>query len=509
MRTSIHTKLVSGFLVMVLPLLGLGLVAYIETQRLYKVASYVTEEYVTEIHPVMTLQVLLGRLALLSHDYVLDREPAVKEEFRRTAAQAEMHYSDLEKVEMGYAEERMLVAGSRESFVELTRRFDDLTALSDPIRDSRSLALLKEIGALADTAIADLARFHEIAGKEINEAIEQAQATKTLAEGVIILSVLLSILAATALGHLLAGRIARPIRQLKLGAEAFRSGNFDYRLQVRTGDEIGDLAEAFKAMAVELKNSHQDLEQKVAEKTRELTETRERLRALGQLKSSFIDNVSHELRTPLTILRGYIELLQARLHRLNKEEIQAYVAVMAVGEARLRRQVESLLDFTLLDEGVKLALDLQPHDLATLVKEVVGDYSDQIETKKMALTLDIPPQLSLLADGRRLSTAIGYLLDNAIKFTSPAGQIVIRARQVETSVEISVSDNGIGIPPDQLETIFQGFHKIEGQGVGRGGMGLGLALAKRIVEAHSGQIRAESRLGQGSTFTISLPIAPA
>jgi signal transduction histidine kinase/CheY-like chemotaxis protein len=227
---------------------------------------------------------------------------------------------------------------------------------------------------------------------------------------------------------------------------------------------------------------------------KELREASEAAMAATRVKSEFLANMSHELRTPMTAVLGMTELR----------------TIERAGNALLQL-VNDILDFSKIEAG-HLLLEEVGVDLESLVREVSGMLEVKAQQKGLALVLDVQPNMPRLrGDPTRIGQVIINLLGNAIKFTHQ-GQVKLRARvrpMTETTAlaEISVEDSGIGIPKDQIERVFEVFTQADASTTRRyGGTGLGLAISGRLTHLMGGEIRVESELGQGSTFTVSLPL---
>lgn len=254
--------------------------------------------------------------------------------------------------------------------------------------------------------------------------------------------------------------------------------------------------------ALETAQLHHELQRHMAELTRTLDKQRE----LDRLKSEFIQNVSHELRTPLAIARGYVELLDegslGMLRPVQREPV-------AVSARRLRMLSELVENINTVSKMQARNLEQEPVDLADLVQSTLIDFQVTAEENSLTLERDIAADLPLLhGDDILLLRMLDNLLSNAVKFTPSGGHITVRLWQEDTEIALEVSDTGIGIPEDKQERIFERFYQVNGSITRRyKGTGLGLALVKEIVEAHEGRVTVESTEGQGSTFTIWLPIA--
>jgi len=231
------------------------------------------------------------------------------------------------------------------------------------------------------------------------------------------------------------------------------------------------------------------------------------LQRLERVRREFVANVSHELRTPLTAIRGYAEtLLDGGLR--DPEKAAEFVRVMHRHAERLAALIEDLLDLASVEQG-QARIALAPVPLPEVLAQVEALTRPIALEKKQTLTLDLPEDLPrVLADRDRLAQVLINLLDNAVKFTPEGGRIEIRARSGPGKIMVSVEDNGVGIPPQDLGRIFERFYRVERSRDRRvGGTGLGLAIAKHLVQAMGGTIEVESRPGSGTTFHVSLPAA--
>ncbi|MCD6290560.1 MAG: GAF domain-containing protein, partial [Anaerolineae bacterium] len=237
-----------------------------------------------------------------------------------------------------------------------------------------------------------------------------------------------------------------------------------------------------------------------------LQETNQQLREAVQAKEEMVQNVSHELRTPLTLVRGYNELLRGEVLGPLTQEQRSALDVVHKHTERLHFMIHRLLTLqTLAPESFhKIKLDL-----GHWLKGVVADWRRQEEEHPVRFHLDLTQEVSTIeADPDLLHQVMDNLLDNAIKFSPNGGEIRIRVRREANEAILAVSDEGVGIPPDKLELVFERFYQVEGGSTRRfGGMGVGLALCKKIVEGHGGRIWAESAgEGRGSTFYVALPL---
>ncbi len=228
---------------------------------------------------------------------------------------------------------------------------------------------------------------------------------------------------------------------------------------------------------------------------------------LDALKSDFVSTVSHDLRSPLTLMRGYATMLEM-VGQLNEQQI-GYVRKIVAGVENMSRMVNNLLDLGRIEAGVGLQLETVP--VVDVVERVVNAMQLQAAQKQIQLTTEIPPQTMPLieADQALLQQAIQNLVENAIKFTKQGGRVMVRMQVQPVGLVIQVIDNGIGISPMDLPRMFEKFYR-GAQGTTKDkeqrGTGLGLAIVRSIAERHGGRVWAESQLGKGSTFSLSLPL---
>jgi two-component system, OmpR family, phosphate regulon sensor histidine kinase PhoR len=234
------------------------------------------------------------------------------------------------------------------------------------------------------------------------------------------------------------------------------------------------------------------------------------LKKMDQVRRDFVANVSHELRTPLSILRGYIETLLDN-PKTPHEELTQILRVMERHSNRLDSLVEDLLTLAQLESG-NPDLQLEMVDVAEFLREIIRDWEKKLTTKQLNIVMDIAPNLSPIpADRTRLQEALYNLVDNAVKYSREQGEIRLGARQSDREIELSVSDQGIGIAKDDLPRIFERFYradKARSRDAVRG-TGLGLAIVKHIAQLHGGRVEAESEVGRGTTIRVTLPAGGA
>ena len=323
---------------------------------------------------------------------------------------------------------------------------------------------------------------------QVGSPLIQVDQTQRQLIAILLTGSTVALLISAGLGFLLARAILHPIDQITQTALAIsHTEDLSQRLQMQgPADELGRLAATFNEMLARLEN-------------------------LFHTQQRFIADVSHELRTPLTIIQGNVDLLnRGAIHDLQTgqetlETIQGEVA-------RMSRLVADLLLLAQMDAGVHLKM--QPVELDTLLLEVYRQAC--IMNRGVEVRLDLKDQAIVLGDVDRLRQLFLNLVDNALKYTSPGGQVTLSLYREDAWARVEVADTGIGIPAKDLEPgpggvplIFERFYRADrGHSRSQGGTGLGLSIAYRIAQAHGGEIMVRSQPGQGSTFTVKLPLHP-
>ncbi|HEY0744821.1 MAG TPA: ATP-binding protein [Chryseosolibacter sp.] len=240
-----------------------------------------------------------------------------------------------------------------------------------------------------------------------------------------------------------------------------------------------------------------------------LEEERKRLEALAEIdkaKTTFFSNISHEFRTPLTLLLGPIEDL-LNDHTLDEDK-KAKTEVAYRNAHRMQKLVNLLLDFSRIEAG-RMEANFQLVDIASLTTDLASSFRSAVEKAGMKLSVSASPLTrAALVDVEMWEKIVLNLLSNAFKY-SERGSIDVAVRQSDSAVHVSVSDTGVGIPEHELDNIFKRFHRVQNtRGRSQEGTGIGLAMVKELVKLHNGDISVKSRVGEGSTFTVTLPLAP-
>lgn len=284
---------------------------------------------------------------------------------------------------------------------------------------------------------------------------------------------------------LLAQGLATPILKILNGTRALSEGRLDHRIGLRRGDELGQLAAGFDAMAV-------------------------RLGELDKMKDDFVSNVTHELRSPLGAIESYANLIAEDARSGNVAEVMESVTVVRNNTTRLSRFINNILDLAKIETKTD-PLRREKVRAPALLKETQALFAAKAKEKNIRLEVAPSADGELFVDPDKLQQVFTNLVSNALKFTPPNGTITLSAAQDKNALRINVADTGPGIAPKDLDRIFNRFEQVRERVErldGPKGTGLGLAIAKGLVEAHGGTIGVQSELGHGSVFWVSLPLVP-
>ena len=237
--------------------------------------------------------------------------------------------------------------------------------------------------------------------------------------------------------------------------------------------------------------------------------TVERLRELDHLKSSFLANMSHELRTPLNSISGFTQVMLEGLDGDLTQEMEEDLGLIDKNANHLLNLINEVLDMAKIEAG-RLSVSVEPTNLCEIVSDVVKSTAGLARENNLTMKLEnnLDPEQIIVIDGMRVQQVMINLIGNSMKFTKEGG-IKVRAEQVDETIRITVKDTGIGIPPEQLENIFEAFSQVDTSTTRKvGGTGLGLPISRRFVEMHNGRLWAESSgiFGEGSRFIMELPI---
>ncbi|MBU1006749.1 MAG: HAMP domain-containing protein [Candidatus Omnitrophica bacterium] len=296
--------------------------------------------------------------------------------------------------------------------------------------------------------------------------------------------------------------ITNPIQELYAGAGIIGSGNLDHRLDIKTGDEIQDLAEGFNRMAGELKEFYTDLENKVKERTIQLAEANDALALKNKELDDFTYIVSHDLKEPLRGVKAFTKLLVEDYSKKMDKEGKEYLETISESSVRMTKLIEDLLNLSRVGRIRNIEPDVDINDVLCDVKKNLG-YS--LEEKNVDLKFNAGGFPKMTCDRIRISEVFSNLISNAVKYSKKDVRPVVEIGYTDRPRfhEFYVKDNGIGIEKEYHDKVFQIFQRLHAKGEYEG-TGAGLTIVKKIVENHSGKIWVESEAGKGSIFYFTL-----
>ncbi len=309
----------------------------------------------------------------------------------------------------------------------------------------------------------------------MNSSVPELQRTISEAVRIMFLCMLASGLLAFVLMYILSKTISRPLLAMNEAAKIIASGDFERRIEVKTKDEVGQLAHSFNNMAESLDRQERQ-------------------------RREFITNISHDLRSPLTSMRGF---LQAIMDGTVPESKQGYYISIVLDETeRLSKLANDVLD---LNVSQSTALDLSSYDINELIRSTLMSFEKRAVDKALNISLRLAAETALVyADYEKIRRVVYNLIDNAVKFTDQGGRIDIETSIIGSKVRVTIKDDGRGISPEDQKRIFERFYKVDtSRGEDKKGSGLGLAIVSEFVRAHGERVSVKS-VGRGCEFSFEL-----
>ena len=295
----------------------------------------------------------------------------------------------------------------------------------------------------------------------------------------LLVAAVIALVLSVILGLFFAAGIARPIQRISTAAEAIKEGDLSARTGLTSDDELGQLGQRFDEMADAIERDR-DLERQL------------------------IGDVAHELRTPLMAIQATVEAIQDGVFEADEEHLNT----ISFETKRLGRLVEALLHLNRLENGTA---DVKSElvNLSSVVSGLATTHEALVESAGIMFFTDVAPDVMIIGDQDLISQAVANLLSNAVRYTPDNGMITVELIRKNGYAQIAVSDTGVGIADEDMKKVFSRFWRADGarQSVG-GGLGIGLALVQEVVDQHRGDVSVESKLGEGSTFYMRLPLAP-
>lgn len=534
MKLSIQHKLLAAFSFNLLLIVLLGAFALAQMRSMSELASLVADETIPSMHHVDRIDDLVARYRSLQLEFLIQNNAAdgARIESSINEVEAAMDRSLLvlqlwirspkEQVVYRSVEDswQRLRQATHSRFLPMARRGN--TGSVQPVF-SRLNPLHNDLAEAA----AVLAQLNEL---QATESMAMVQAGHVNSRRLILVETVLSGLMVALVGFLLASTVVRRLRRLNIAARHVAAGDLQQRVAMRGFDEVRTLAESFNHMVACLQSQHEDLEDRNAElrlsleRQRALTEAlmereageqaaqraQAEAEAASSAKSLFLATMSHELRTPLNAILGYAQMMKLEAERAGGENAATSdVERILTAGRHLMTVINNVLDFSKIEQG-QVDLDLLDIPVFQLLEEVVGIVEPLATEQNNELLLACGDLGSFHSDPVKVRQILFNLLSNAVKFTRN-GQVRLSARRhLDDHGEwllLKVSDTGIGIAVEQIERIFQPFRQAQASVTRRfGGTGLGLVVSRQLSELLGGSLKVDSELGQGSTFTVRLPI---
>jgi len=363
------------------------------------------------------------------------------------------------------------------------RRFDSSGVTSDKARE-----FLVAAAAAADDLVTLSTNFAQRTSEQTSVLIAANRSAYASSRNLFVAVGAVSVVLALGLGLVLSWSLIGPIQSMQTRFAEIAAGDFSGRLDVPNRDELGSLGANVNRMNDELRRLYSELE------------------TASRHKSEFLANMSHELRTPLNAIIGFSQVLQQRLVGEINEKQDEYLDDILSSGHHLLSLINDVLDLSRVEAG-QTELAVAPFSLREALERGVVMLREKAMKGGVGLSLELAPELDVIqGDERRLRQVVFNLLSNAVKFTPPGGSVVVATALGNGEAEVSVTDTGPGIAPEDQERIFEEFQQTELGAQQREGTGLGLALSKQLVELHGGRIWVESEPGHGSRFVFTLPI---
>ncbi len=295
---------------------------------------------------------------------------------------------------------------------------------------------------------------------------------------VFIIAILISVGIAFILLYFMAKRIVKPLKDMTEASKVIASGDFKKRIEIKSNDEIGQLAANFNEMA-------------------------EGLDKMEDYRSRFIANISHDLRSPITSIQGFLNAILDGTIPPEKQE--KYLHTVLDETYRLTKLTNDILELSKI-ENSEIVLNKENYDINEMIRNIVLKFETRVMDKKINMNVVFVHESSwVYADAQKIERIIYNLIDNAVKFTGENGIITIKTEDIDDKIYITVSDTGIGLADDEAKHIFERFYKADSsRGMDKKGMGLGLSIVKEIIKAHEEAITVDSKKGEGTSFRFSL-----
>jgi two-component system, NtrC family, sensor histidine kinase GlrK len=484
---TIFRRLGLGYLVILVLVTALGMYSTLKLRELNQITRYINSVDSETIRISNRLRDAIFSQREFEKKYVVSRD----EDFHRQFLETERYIKeDLDQIRVftDTAEKKKLTEKIKGFYVQYLSTVQEEVQLITSNNEYPQEVYEKKKEELADQITHALEKITETTKAEMAGRIETSGKIGSQASRVAVIITIISVVMATLIAFLTARTINRPIRLLIKGTREIAAGKFEEHLTIPSPPEINELATAFNHMC-------------------------DRLKELDEIKANLISNISHEFRTPLAVIREAVGLQLDGLPAGCDKRSQKLLGIIGEECERLINSVNKTLNLSRMDAGM-MDYNMERCNLSHLLEVSVLKIGPIAERKQIIVEtyFDGSPLYANI-DAEKIGTVLDNLLDNALKFTPEGGKLLIsayirdgktleRLSDKETKViEVSISDNGCGIPEDNIHDIFDKFKKLNGKGTG-----LGLHIARQIILAHGGEIWVKSEVKKGSTFYFTVPV---
>jgi signal transduction histidine kinase/CheY-like chemotaxis protein len=486
----VHVKLLVAFLAIVVLLISVGAVGL----RVLSEVNRRGEELVTLHRKIAAYRQLqhdtTAQLYSVASALAVPPEELDQRILEAALRQLNQFGYDLDRLQFVAKDEVELLSRIQDDYRRFIQVMQEVVSM---IAGGR-IALGRELQRTQANPLAD--RLERLTNELVNRAeaemvarVEVSHAAYHTARWVIIAFAVGSIGLALVFGYAISWSLIGPVQRMDDQMRQIAAGDFSQRINVQNRDELGTLAANLNRMTAELGQLYHQLD------------------TANRHKSEFLASMSHELRTPLNAIIGFSEVLLERLFGDLTAKQEEYLRDILDSGRHLLSLINDILDLSKVEAG-RMELELGRFSLSEALENGLTMVRERASRHGIVLSLEVEPAIDVIeADERKVKQIVFNLLSNAVKFTPDGGQVSITAGLDGDGVRITVWDTGLGIAPEDQERIFEEFQQVGGlDAPRREGTGLGLALARRFVELHGGQISVESAVGQGSRFTFTLPV---
>lgn len=425
----------------------------------------------------------LYSLSAAEDKYLISRDPDYYQQFKNIRSDFTKRVNDLEKIADTEVKTGLLTEIKKfHSLYDMLIDERESLISDKKVQEKNSQTYVIDRELITREVDQKLRNLVRVSTEDRNTKLQRSKDMSTQITNVFNISLFLAVILVIIITFFNTRKINLPINLLSERAKEVAGGKFGDPLKISSPPEIKELADTFNMMC-------------------------ERLKELDQMKIDYISHLSHELRTPLTVIKEASSMLQEGVFSKAPEKQEDLFVLIKAECERLILSVNRILDFSRMEAG-KMFFSFHKASLRPIIEKNILKLSPLTQKKKMEITLEIPEDVpSLRMDRERIEEVFENLLSNALKFTMEGGKIAISVKNnsKDHTLEISVSDNGRGIPEDGLMQVFDKFKRVDDKRGAIRGTGMGLAIVRHIINAHGGHIWVKSKVGEGSTFTFSIP----